>query len=64
MVPGYKMLMYTSFGASMYMMTRLVLVSAHTKECRDNANDFFRDTRPGTTRTREWVEHDIQIWLD
>ncbi|EOA84638.1 hypothetical protein ACJQWK_07014 [Exserohilum turcicum] len=25
MVPGYKMLMYTSFGASMYMMTRLVL---------------------------------------
>jgi hypothetical protein len=27
MVPGFKVIMFSSFGASMYMMGRLVLVS-------------------------------------
>jgi hypothetical protein len=27
MVPGFKVIMFSSFGASMYMMSRLVLVS-------------------------------------
>lgn len=29
MIPGYKAILYTSFGASMYMMGRLVLVGVN-----------------------------------
>lgn len=32
MIPAYKAVLYTSFGASMYMMGRLVLVSVHGKD--------------------------------
>ena len=52
MVPGYKAILYTSLGASMYMMGRLVLVSASFTYRRIAAHDLCRDTRPGGARTR------------
>lgn len=38
MIPGYKVILFSSFGASMYMMGRLVLVSTPCRHCKDMAN--------------------------
>lgn len=38
MVPAYKVVLFTSFGASMYMMGRMVLVSCSCSERVRNAN--------------------------
>jgi hypothetical protein len=60
MVPGFKVILFGSFGASMYMMGRLVLVSLHVAEVSiPTCLTVIRDTRPGLARTRIHVSNMI-----
>lgn len=51
MIPAYKGLLYTSFGASMYMMCRMFLVRSPSTT-RILELTMRRDTRPGSARTK------------
>jgi len=51
MIPAYKGLLFTSFGASMYMMCRLVLVRLPNLSGIPKLT-MRRDTRPGSARTK------------
>lgn len=53
MVPAYKVLLFGSFGASMYMMGRLVLVRILSNSERTWALTVCRGTRRGLARTRK-----------
>jgi hypothetical protein len=50
MIPAYKAVLYTSFGCSMYMMGRLVLVRRVCPHA-DNVVNPSRGTRRGSART-------------
>jgi hypothetical protein len=51
MIPAYKAVLFTSFGCSMYMMGRLVLVRRlHISQSPELT--VRRDTRPGSARTK------------
>jgi len=69
MIPAYKVGLYTSIGASMYMMVRLVLVSSTSIfEGLAVSNGVSRDTRLGPVRTRlRRQKEDIRTsppWID
>jgi hypothetical protein len=57
MVPAYQCILFTSFGCSMYMMGRLVLVRyLATLHCAIVAvTDSSRGTRRGSARTRQFA---------
>jgi len=50
MIPAYKTVLYTTFGCSMYMMGRLVLVGFECVRPWPRLTPC-RDTRPGSART-------------
>ena len=57
MIPAYKAVLFTSFGCSMYMMGRLVLVCPPRTRADDEAHNR-RGTRRGSARTNaldRWI---------
>jgi hypothetical protein len=62
MIPAYKVTLFTGFGASLYMMGRLVLVSyVNYLTPLIDANQTRRDTRLGSARTRFRSVQDIRM---
>jgi hypothetical protein len=65
MIPAYKVMLFSSISASMYMMGRLVLVSRPSWAPHNDANRMIRDTRLGSERTRcRKQKEDIPSTLD
>lgn len=63
MVPGYKVILFTSFSASMYMMTRMLLVRRFLLVARDPVTDGnSRDTRLGGERIRVRTKMMVSDW--
>lgn len=52
MIPAYKVTLFTSLGASLYMMGRLVLVSELPPTLDFGLLTLDRGTRPGGARTK------------
>lgn len=42
MIPAYKGVLYLSFGSSMYMMTRMLLVGLHSRSLWNQMIDCFQ----------------------
>jgi hypothetical protein len=62
MIPAYQALLFGTFGASFYMMTRILLVSALCARCYHATNCSDRDTRRGMARTRCGLGWNHQPW--